>query len=213
VFTPEQAKLWGTDRMFFLLNLRLWTEVTMDEILKSIDDDIEMYGGGIGYIDLEDYNVVDLFQKCKEKYGEGIVLIAPTASKHQIEIFSELQLAAHNGYLKAPPLDIWLDDRDVIHYEKPPIDTKDMLRAEMSVFECRPKTDKSIEFGSPFKRRKRPKPGEPRDDIVYAIAHACKAAIRGDMPAIATRARGEGNPFASMLSNPDLLGDYGAILA
>ena len=210
IFSEEQARLWGTDRIFFLLNLKIFTELMgIDSLIQSIEQDINTYGGGFGYVDLEDYNVIDLYKSLEEMYGKESINIAPNSLKHQTLIFTEMHLAAEGGYLKFPYVDIWTDEDDKLHETIVPLGKQDIIVTEMSVFENAGPTSgmgraSAGWFGSPYKKISGRTPiGKPKDDCVFAFAHAMNAAIRGDIPAVVRNAA-----FASAAINKDVLGDY-----
>lgn len=209
VFNEQKAETWGTDRMFFLLDLIVSTELSYEGIMQDIQHSIDIYGGGFGYIDLEDYNVVDIYKSCEKLYGKDVVVIAPNSMKHQVQIFTEMCLASRGGYLKIPSINIYTDEEDKVHFDKPPIGKQDILRTEMAVFENSPPISMKGRgsdgyFGSPFKKKTgHTRLGDPKDDCVYSIAHAIQASIRGDIPAVMRNM-----VFASAIINDDVVGDY-----
>jgi len=203
--------IWGTDRIFFLLNLIINTELSFQTILKQLEHDCNMYAGGFAYIDLEDYNAIDLNNELRILFGEESSWIAPISFKHQETIFTELDLALQNGYFKAPHLNIWTDKEDGVIYSPPEKGFEDILRSELSAFEAHAGTNKEGKgrqgyYGSCYKKQTgRTALGEAKDDTVYAIAHAIHASIRGDIPAVLMHTK-----FPETMINKDVIADYGS---
>lgn len=204
-------KIWGTDRIFFILDVHVFDGSSTFEIIRKIFDNANMYAGGIAYVDLEDYNVIDLKDTLEKEGLEGFVEIAKTGLKHQREIFGELHLSSEGGYLKCPQLNCWFDDDNKVHHNEPPVGIEDILRTEMAVFEHQEGRgsdtgDRASReyFGAPTKKIiKRTKLGEAKDDTVFSLAHAVWASIRGDVPASTG-----GGQFATASINKDVMGDY-----
>ncbi len=199
------AKKWGTDRLFLLIDLRMLTRE--DDIMEHINEIAQLFGGIGVYIDLEDWNVLEIHKKCQEFGYEPEIV--PVSYKHQKQIFSELYLASEEGYLKCPELKIWFDSEDKVHYGDIPIGISDILRTEMSAFEHQEGIGEVGRgskgwFGSKYKRvTGRVIQGAPRDDTIYALAHAINASIRGDIPAMIKKMS-----FANAVINEDVIGDY-----
>lgn len=199
------AKKWGTDRLFLLLDLRMLKRE--DDITEHINEIAQLFGGIGVYIDLEDWNVLEIHKKCEEFGYEPEIV--PVSYKHQKKIFEELYLASEEGYLKCPPLAIWFDNEDKIHVGDIPAGMSDILRTEMACFEHQEGIGEGGGggrgwFGSKHKRATRRVPqGMPRDDTIYALAHAINASIRGDIPAMIKKIT-----FANAVINEDVIGDY-----
>lgn len=204
ILDPER---WGTDRIYFILDIFTPHDPSLRTIMAHIEEMVNMHGNGNAYVDLEDYNVMDLKAMCKELGIE--VEIPPNSYKHQERIFTEMFNAFDGGYIKCPDVLIWSDDQDELHYEDAPIGRADLLRTELAAFEHHPpiRSDggrgSGGYFGSPFKKNGRPGRGEPKDDVVYALAHAMNAATRGDLPASVKKAI-----TAETFFNHDVIGAY-----
>ena len=199
------AKRWGTDRLFLLLDLRMLKRE--DDITEHINEIAQLFGGIGVCIDLEDWNVLEIHKKCEDFGYEPKVV--PVSYKHQKKIFEELYLASDEGYLKCPQLDIWFDSEDKVHEEDIPTGISDILRTEMASFEHQEGISEGGGggrgwFGSKHKRvTKRVPQGMARDDTIYALAHAMNASIRGDIPAMIKKIS-----FANAVINEDVIGDY-----
>lgn len=199
------TKKWGTDRLFLLLDLRMLKRE--DDIMEHINEIAQLFGGIGVYIDLEDWNVLEIHKRCEEFGYEPEIV--PVSYKHQKKIFEELYLASDEGYLKCPELKIWFDSEDKVHHGDIPAGMNDILRTEMASFEHQEGISEGGGggrgwFGSKHKRiTKRVPQGMARDDTIYALAHAINASIRGDMPAMIKKIS-----FANAVINEDVIGDY-----
>lgn len=199
---------WGTDRIFFVLDVWLAPDATDRVIEEKMITNCDTYGGGIAYADLEDYNVLGIKEYVADAgiYAE----ITPLSFKYQEQIFTELFNATDDGYLKCPALPVWVDRDDNVHMGYPPTGQYDLLRSEMSVFESQSPINSGGKgskgyFGSPFKKKTgRTQVGEQKDDTVYALAHAIHASIRGDLPAQVRK-----NLFARADIETNVYGNYG----
>ena len=176
---------WNTDRIFFVLDLYIPEESTIKLIMQRIQENAQKYARGVVYIDLEDYNVLDLKEAC-EDYGYD-TQISTTSPRHQDRIFTEMATAVAGGFFKCPDVPIYVNpENKIIHSLDPIHGQTDILRDEMSAFEYEPplSSNRAGRYGSKFKRgNKMTTYGQQKDDTVYAIAHAMNASIRGDIPA------------------------------
>ena len=203
VATIAKGILGEDKKIYILLDLYLPSEPKLINLTGRIIENAQRYGW-IDKIHIEEYQGQDLHGWCIDN---GFVAELSSASfRHQEEIFSELSMAVDGGYFKCRDLHIWQDDQGNLHYSQAPDGKFNIMLEEMSVFEYELPAygKKSGYFGSPYKRAThKTKIGEPRDDTVYAVAHAVMAANTGEIPASTKEAA-----FSEVLINRDTIGSY-----